>query len=119
MKRFELDEVKLFNAGIAEKRGEATLYFMPKFTVSSTFQPDDSVEQLERNEEFTVNALSTSSNRFVATAFRLLPQFFQKRIARQVMNAYAERISISCPLLSVSDVIEEQGLDTVDLLKVD
>lgn len=119
VKRFELDEVKLFNAGIAEKRGEATLYFMPKFTVSSTFEPDDSIEQLQRNEEFTVNALATSSNWLIATAFRLLPPFLQKRIARRVMNAYAERVSVSCPLLSVSDVIEEQGLGQVDLLKVD
>jgi len=119
VKRFELDEVKLFNAGIAEKRGEATLYFMPKFTVSSTFEPDDSIEQLQRNEDFTVNALATSSNWLIATAFRLLPQFLQKRIARRVMNAYAPRVSVSCPLLSVSDVIEEQGLGQVDLLKVD
>ena len=35
------------------------------------------------------------------------------------MNAYAERVSVSCPLLSVSDVIEEQELGQVDLLKVD
>lgn len=117
--RHDLRHVRAFNAGIARARGEAVLHFMPNFTVSSTFRPDDSAEQAERNEEFTINALATSPSRLLAAVFRALPRFVQRPIARAVMRAYARRVAVSCPLLSVSDVIREQGLERVDLLKID
>ena len=77
VKRFELDEVKLFNAGIAEKRGEATLYFMPKVhcelnVLSQTIQSSN----FNAMKIFTVNALATSSNWLIATAFRSTPTIF-------------------------------------------
>lgn len=117
--RHDLRHVRLFNAGIAGSRGESVLHYMPKFTVSSTFRPDDSAEQEERNEEFTINAIATSSNRLLAGLFRFMPRFVQRPIARAVMGAYAKRVAISCPMLSVSDVIRENALDRVDLLKID
>ncbi|HBB73294.1 MAG TPA: hypothetical protein DC048_02480 [Planctomycetaceae bacterium] len=117
--RHALGHVRAFNAGIAGARGEAVLHFMPNFTVSSSFRPDDSAEQAERNEEFTINALATSPNRLLAAAFGVLPRFVQRPIARAVMRAYAKRVAVSCPLVSVSDVIREQGLARVDLLKID
>lgn len=117
--RHGLRQVRAFNAGVAGTRGEALLHFMPNFTVSSTFRPDDSAEQAERNEEFTINALATSPNRTLSAAFRALPRFVQRPIARTVMRAYAKRVAVSCPLVSVSDVIREHALRRVDLLKVD
>jgi FkbM family methyltransferase len=117
--RHGLKGVRLFNAGIAGARGEAILQFMPNFTVSSTFRPDDSAEQAERNEQFTINAIATSPNRLLAAGFRILPQFVQRPIARAVMRAYAKRVGVACPLLSVSDVIRDNGLERIDLLKVD
>jgi nonribosomal peptide synthetase DhbF len=117
--RHALEGVRLFNAGIAGGRGEAVLQFMPNFTVSSTFRPDDSAEQAERNEQFTINAIETSPNRLLAAGFRLLPRFVQRPIARAVMRAYAKRVAVACPLLSVSDVIRDHGLERIDLLKVD
>jgi nonribosomal peptide synthetase DhbF len=117
--RHALQGVRLFNAGIAGGRGEAVLQFMPNFTVSSTFRPDDSAEQAERNEQFTINAIETSPNRLLAAGFRLLPRFVQRPIARAVMRAYAKRVAVACPLLSVSDVIRDHGLERIDLLKVD
>ncbi len=117
--RHNLANVRLFQAGIAGSRGEAVLQFMPNFTVSSTFRPDDSAEQAERNEQFTINAIATSPNRLVAAGFRLLPSAAQRAIARAVMRAYAKRVAVTCPLLSVSDVIGEEGLERIDLLKVD
>ena len=117
--RHALRGVRLFNAGIAGARGEALLQFMPNFTVSSTFRPDDSAEQAERNEQFTINALATSPNRLLAAGFRMLPGFLQRAIARGVMRAYATRVAVACPLLSVSDVIRDHDLERIDLLKVD
>jgi FkbM family methyltransferase len=117
--RHDLHGVRLFNAGIAGARGEAVLQYMPNFTVSSTFRPDDSAGQAERDEQFTINALATSPNRLVAIGFRILPHFLQRPIARAVMRAYATRVAVACPLLSVSDVIRDQGLERVDLLKID
>lgn len=117
--RHALRGVRLFNAGIAGARGEALLQFMPNFTVSSTFRPDDSAEQAERNEQFTINAIETSPSRLLAAGFRLLPRFVKRLVARIVMRAYAKRVAVACPLLSVSDVIRDQGLERIDLLKVD
>lgn len=117
--RFNITDASLFNAGVAGIRGEAVLHFMPKFTVSSTFRPDDSDEQLQRNESFTINAMETSPNRLMALAFRCLPKFVQRPIAKAVVRAYAQRETVSCPMVSVSDVIRDHDLKQIDLLKVD
>jgi len=117
--RFDIPRAQLFNAGVAGTRGEAMLHFMPKFTVSSTFRPDDSDEQLQRNETFTINAMEASPNRLMSMAFRCLPKFVQRSIARAVVRAYAQRETVSCPMVSVSDVIRNHDLKQIDLLKVD
>lgn len=117
--RLGQDKIQSFNAAIAGSRGNATLHYMPHFTVSSTLRPDDSSEQLERNEEFTINALATSPNRWIAASFGLLPRFLQLPIARAVMRAYDKKEAVSCQCLSLSDVIREHGLQRIDLLKLD
>lgn len=117
--RLGQDKMRVFNAAIAGSRGTATLHYMPHFTVSSTLRPDDSSEQTERNQEFTINALATSPNRLIATLYGSLPQFIQRPIARAVMRAYDKKEAIPCQCWSVSDVIRDQDIQKIDLLKLD
>ena len=109
----------LVNAGISDKRSTATFQFLPRFACSSTMYPDSSDEQLDRNEQFTLNALDQGPNRIVASLFSHLPRPVRSWVARAIMRYYAKTEPVTCQLLSVSDVIQTHGIEQIDLLKID
>lgn len=101
--------VKAFNAGVAEKKGSAQFTFYQHSSVFSSFHPDEhedraAIEAVVRN--VVENEMQDAGDVSDADVHALTTQRLQAE-------------TIDCPLTSVSDIIRENGLQKIHLLKID
>jgi len=112
-------DLKLFNHGVSDETTTAVFDYMPRFSCSSTMCRDTSPEQHERAIEFTLNAFEESPSAPVAAMLRLMPKFAKRMLASRLVKHYTKTQKIECQLKTVSDLIRENNLDRVDVLKID
>ncbi|MEP7010062.1 MAG: amino acid adenylation domain-containing protein, partial [Acidobacteriota bacterium] len=104
------EEVHLFRHGLAQKEQTAQFTYYPRYTMMSGLAgyavPEDEVEVVKRflrNEE---ERGSSDAAALLAEADELLAGRFQSEVEE-------------CRLRRLSDVIREEGVERIDLLKVD
>jgi FkbH-like protein/FkbM family methyltransferase len=98
-----------FNVGVAGQRGSAALTFYEKSSVFSSFHPD---AEEDRQAIRTV----------VANMVRDELKANDDPVDEYVDDLMVDRMShqtFDCPLVSVSDIVRENALKKIDLLKVD
>lgn len=104
--------------GLSDRAGTATFLHHPKMTLWSTAHPD-----LDRARADKLHAdLDAIIDYVVAKEqpwLRLLPRFLVRWAAGVVARAANETREVEVPLRRLSDVIAEEGLDRIDLLKID
>ena len=100
--------VKLFDCGIASEVTTDTFTYYPNISViSGRFA--DAQEETETVRAFVRNQLQTSLSD-TAVSGEALDELLQERLA-------SERFT--CRLRTISDVMQEHGVDRIDLLKID
>ncbi len=101
--------VRAFNCGVAESKGSARFTFYEHSSVFSSFHPDEAedraavetvVRNVLRNELHDSNALRDAD-------------------VSELMSGRMRAESIECPLVSVSDIIRDNGIGHIHLLKID
>ncbi|HVY71223.1 MAG TPA: FkbM family methyltransferase, partial [Verrucomicrobiae bacterium] len=98
-----------FNAGVSERRGSASLTFYEKSSVFSGFHPD------EEDDRQAIKAVIENMVRGeLGNGEEPVAEF-----AEELMKDRLNQRTFECQLVSVSDIIREQGLARVNLLKVD
>ena len=101
--------VRAFNCGVAERKGSASFTFYEHSSVFSSFHPDEgedraAVQAVVRNvlqQELPATGALNDSDIRELTAARMRAE------------------SIECPLTSVSDIIRENRIERIHLLKID
>lgn len=100
--------VSLFNCGLSRQAGSAELTFYPHSSGMSSFYPD------EREEKAALRTLIQNElaqgKEGVADILRYEDELVEQRFKSETWT---------CPLRTLSDVIREQGVARIDLLKVD
>lgn len=117
-------QFNLFNCGVARESGEATFTVLKHCTARSTMHPEysptvDSVEGKAREEEFMLLTFKELPNPVIRTVIAILPPFVRRWLARRVVNYHGRSKQITCELKTVSQVIDENDIEKIDLLKVD
>jgi len=102
----------LFNAGVSAATGQARFTYYPNTPSLSTAHPE------MWNEEAGELAEAVVGNAHHGPMWygKLLPRWLAGFIAKRLRS---DAITVECPLMTVSEVIQEQGLTKIDLLKVD
>ncbi len=101
--------VHAFNRGVAEKKGQAQFTFYEHSSVFSSFHPD------AREDRAAVEAVVRNvMEHELAGASEVLESDVEELTSHRLR---AE--TIDCPLTSVSDIIRENGLRKINLLKID
>lgn len=105
---FATSRVKLFPCGLGSASTQAPLTFYPHSSGMSTFSPDvqeekDVLRRLMKNE---IDDGTADASGLIDCAEELLEQRFARRV-------------FSCPVRRLSDVIDAERVDRVDLLKID
>lgn len=99
---------QLFNAGVADCTGTQRLTFYPNSTGMSSFHAN------RAEEKDVLHAIMQNQLQQGMDGMQEVMAF-----ADQILEERFRGIEFECPMLTVSDVMRRQGLDRVDLLKID
>ncbi|WTR28426.1 FkbM family methyltransferase (plasmid) [Streptomyces canus] len=102
-------DAKLFNIGISDTEAEAAFTFYPRSSGMSSFHPDEAEEKH--------NLRTIIENQQKAGADAELAQLGS--YADELMDVRFEAIEFTARLRPLSAVIREQGIERIDLIKVD
>lgn len=99
---------RLFNAGVSDSRGTAELTFYPYSSGMSSFHADVDEEKavLRSIMEHQLEEGMAGMDRIMASSEELLDARFTSH-------------RFECPLVPLSEVIADEGVETIDLLKID
>lgn len=106
--------MKVFNCGVSDSTGSATFTYFPNTPALSTSHP----EQWENDPGAFAKAVKgTMKNPPDGMKWmRLIPPVFAGIIAHFLVKGSKE---ITCNLIPLSDIISNEGLNRIDLLKID
>lgn len=99
---------KLFPCGISDRRGTASLTFYPYSSGMSSFYGNQ-----EEEREVLRTVLENqrgAGHEEVDTVLRMSDDFLDARFTA---------VSFDCPLVPLSEIIRQEGVETIDLLKID
>jgi len=106
--------VKNYNVGLAEKEGNTQIHYYPYVSADSAiveFDWDLKVEKYLRNYDETVaNWLPGAKS---------IPESERKEFIKKGLKAMYKAEMVPCKLLTISDVIRENNLKTINLMKID
>ena len=100
---------KTFNVGVSDKTKEAEFTFYEKSSVFSSFNAD---EDLDRD------AIRAVVHNMVKDSISEDPEALEQFVD-EMMKGRTESKNFTCQLISISEFIDEQSIDCIDLLKVD
>ncbi|WP_162948486.1 FkbM family methyltransferase, partial [Streptomyces europaeiscabiei] len=100
-------DAKLFNIGISDTEAEASFTFYPRSSGMSSFHPD------EEEEKHNLRTIIANQRNTDAEARRLTDY------AEELMDVRFEAIEYTARLRPLSAVIREQGIERIDLIKID
>ncbi|MER5845060.1 FkbM family methyltransferase [Streptomyces prasinus] len=100
-------DAKLFNIGISDTEAEARFTFYPRSSGMSSFHPD------EEEEKHNLRTIIANQRTTDAETRRL------SAYAEELMDVRFEAIEYTARLRPLSAVIHEQGIERIDLIKID
>ncbi|ELR98250.1 FkbM family methyltransferase [Gloeocapsa sp. PCC 73106] len=115
--RFDPEKIKVFDCGLAEESKSITFAYHPNATMLSTAYPEDSSELKEQMKQ-----AATRNIKYAGEAFRWLrwfPPFLRKLLIKNSLEKAFQVELVTCQLRTVSDIIREQNIERIDLLKID
>ena len=101
-------EVRTFNLGVAGEKGHAPFTFYQNSSVFSGFHSDQK-QDAEAIEAVVENVLNHAS----------LGEEVTNDYVRELSAHRADSVTIECPLTTISDIIRENKIEKIDLLKID
>ncbi len=112
-------KVQIHNCGISGKAGTATFAFYPRASCISTQFPDDSPEEKARTIKYIYSQMDRFPTPAIAKVLRMMFGVVRPWLADRIFSYFYHRVSVTCQLRTLADVIAEHHLERVDLLKVD
>ncbi|MGE3405964.1 MAG: FkbM family methyltransferase [Pirellulales bacterium] len=112
-------DLRLVNAGLSRAPGTVEFSYYPRLSCASTMYPDDSPEERERSTEYVLQQFKELPSKPLKAAIGLMPRPARHALARLVRRHYTRRRKVLCRLTTLSDLIVEQRLERVDMLKLD
>lgn len=130
-------DVKLFNNALSDKRGTAQFEFDRALSLTATMRPDEVKGSIRKNVRLSewmtagvldlqrIRRLSDTQAAFILKVLStpILKQFAAAMLLVLLMLAGVRKKlflqRVECTLTTISDILREQGLDTIHLLKID
>jgi FkbM family methyltransferase len=117
IQRLNSEKIKIFPYGLSRSSGTVNFAYYPNCTGWSTLYPDDSQYQRDLIRKIALDNLNE------APAFirwlRWLPPFLRTFILDQKINKAFQVQQVTCQLKTLSEIIREQNVVKIDLLKID
>ncbi|WP_019500417.1 FkbM family methyltransferase [Pseudanabaena sp. PCC 6802] len=114
-RRFNFENLKVFPYGLAQEPKTATFAYYPAATLWSSADLDFSKEQIEESKNAVLRNIEATPLWFQRLPGFLRKAFVDYMFGRTTRNA--ERVT--CQLRTLSEVVREQCICQIDLLKID
>lgn len=112
----EKEKIKLFNYALMDKYGPIDFSYYPNASPFSSASPYD---DKDKNMFLEMANSSLKNGSLLARIFCLLPTKIRNRFIQKEINKMFISNVMKCKAKTLSQVIEEESLDHIDLLKVD
>lgn len=110
---------KIFEFGLSHSAGTVRFAYYPRSPVLSTGYPDHAAD-LEMVESIVLNNLMHLAEAPLALrCFRWLPKALRVAILRRALARQLYTEAIDCEMRTLSQLVEEEGIERIDLLKID
>jgi FkbM family methyltransferase len=106
--------IKNYNVGLAEKEESATIHYYPRVSADSAI--------IKFDWDLKVNNYHQYFKETVAKAYpyaKVIPKFLRKSFIKVGLKRLYKSELIPCELRTVSDIIEENNVKTINLMKID
>lgn len=106
--------IKSYNIGLADKEEIKEIYYYPKVSADSAI--------VEFDWDLKVNQYLTNYDETVVKWFsgaKLVPKFMRKKVIERGLKSLYKAELVQCKLRTISDIIQENDVKTIDLMKVD
>lgn len=110
-------QIRLFNFGLSDSERQARFHFYRNVPSLSSVEDRDAELQAMVERQGAM-AILRAYRPEVYLICRLLP-FLKPRIAKMMMERTVAKEAVTCRLKTLSQIIAEQKLDRIDLLKID
>mgnify|MGYP000235869227 CR=1 FL=1 len=100
--------IKFYNLGLSDQEQETEFYFYPKVSADSTSNPF--------NMENQINIYVEQYHKGILKA---LPKKLLRYLIAYKLRSIYRAIKITCPLKTISQIISENQVECIDLLKID
>ncbi len=108
--RYDADSVSVYNCGIAGRQGEAKFTFYPGYSIMSAFHANVDQDRETLRTGIRSQLLEKGMD----------PAEIQNRfLDKMVENALGSKREHLCQLRAISDIIDEDGIESIGLLKID
>jgi FkbM family methyltransferase len=108
--RYDADSVSVYNCGMAARQGEAKFTFYPGYSIMSAFHAN-----LDQDRETLRTGIRSQLLEKGMDAAEIQDRFLNT----MVENALGSKREHLCQLRTVSDIIDEDGIQAIGLLKID
>jgi FkbM family methyltransferase len=116
-RRFDPEYWKVFRCGLGRRSGTATFGYATRVTAMSSVYPDTSPEAVA-SLRHTILRNADQWPRCLRW-LRHLPGFLMRPLLDHVIRRALVTENVECPMRTVSEIIREQQVPHIDLLKVD
>jgi 31-O-methyltransferase len=113
--------IKARNIGLSDRKEKKMMFHYPRATVCDAWSPQDNLfKYMADNWEDTLNLFKTADpERFGAIASLEAKSKQQAAIRDFIESAAASRVKIECEFDTLSAVIAQENIESIDLLKLD
>ena len=118
--RFDAEKIKVFPCGLAHESKETEFAYHPDATMLSTAYQDDSLELRNQIKQAILRNIKDAPKSYGwLRLLRWVPTFVRSRLIEGELNSVFETEQVTCQLKTISEILQEQKIDRIDLLKID
>lgn len=110
--------VQLLNCGLSRQAAHAQFAYCPRTSVASTMFPDHSADYKKNSRQFVLEELR-QFHTLLRTVIDVTPAWLWYPLTETLRAYYQSTKQVVCQLMRLSDVIRDQQIKVINLLKVD
>lgn len=110
--------IRLLNCGLSKQAGQIEFAYFPRTSVASTMFPDLSADYKRNSRQFVLEEMRLV-HPLLRWAVDVTPGWLWYPLTESLRRYYQSSKMVACQLRKLSDVIREEQVETIDLLKVD
>jgi FkbM family methyltransferase len=116
--RFNPNHIKLFPCGLSNESKSLSFTFFPNATMISSAYPDFSEQTRSKFKDLVLRNSKDTFPPFLAW-LRWVPAFLRPLMLDQVIKSASKAEQVTCQVKTLSEIIREEHIETIDLLKID